>query len=770
MRRVPGPVTLPALLLVLALVLAPATSARAAGAGDGGQAPPYTNPVTAGYSIDFPDPAVMRGKDGFWYAYGTGGPFDEQNARSANSKIAKSADLRTWTEVGPFFAPGAEPPYAEAGTGYWAPDVRYLNGKYLLYVTVPNTTTAPGGGDPAIGVATAPTPAGPWTPEPEPLIPPRPFGDAYDTTIDPALFTDTDGTHYLYWGGFDSGLWMVRLSDDGLTAETEPRKIGAARYEGPYVVHRDGWYYLFASSANCCAGPTTGYSVFVGRAKSPLGPFLDRNGKDMVASRAGGTPVLAPNGNKWIGTGHHSAVVDASGQDWMTYHAIDRADPWLDVQPGFTMRPMSIDRLDWIDGWPIVNAGAFATDTEQPNGPVVRGEVDDRFEDADATADNFDVRSGELAVEGSDPHSGGYAALGGDTLATTRVLRDRDVRVEADVRTSDGAAGVAARASKHGDQVRAVVDAERRELRVEAVRHGHVVRAARAKLPDDYAAAAWHTIALQVRGRTASVDVTDSRLGDPWATTELRLPSAGRAGAAGVVANGDAEVDNFSANALYRPVRETVPPPAQGRPLPAYSDEFDDGLAQGWSWLREDTAARVVSGQFRWPTQDGDLVGDGTPAALLREMPEGSYTVTTKLRLGVGTDDIRNFQQAGLLVYVGDDEFLRLDVVAVADTRIVEFGKETVFQGRRSWGGGLADPPGETTWLKLAHTLDPDTGEHRIRAGSSTDGRHWTWGLTWTLPADADPRVGLVSQGSLPETTAEHGPAMAEFDYVRVTR
>ncbi|MGH3097425.1 MAG: family 43 glycosylhydrolase [Streptosporangiales bacterium] len=110
------------------------------------------------------------------------------------------------------------------------------------------------------------------------------------------------------------------------------------------------------------------------------------------------------------------------------------------------------------------------------------------------------------------------------------------------------------------------------------------------------------------------------------------------------------------------------------------------------------------------------------------------------------------------------------DHVAVGHTRIVEFGKETVFEGRRSWGGGLVGPPGDTAWLRLHHTIDPKTGEHRFRAGSSTDGEHWTWGLTWTLPADAEPRIGLVSQGSLPETTKEHGPATARFDYLRVYR
>ena len=44
------------------------------------------------------------------------------------------------------------------------------------------------------------------------------------------------------------------------------------RYEGAYVVRHGRWYYLFASEANCCAGPTTGYTVFAGRSREPAGP------------------------------------------------------------------------------------------------------------------------------------------------------------------------------------------------------------------------------------------------------------------------------------------------------------------------------------------------------------------------------------------------------------------------------------------------------------------------------------------------------------------
>ncbi|HEY6739526.1 MAG TPA: family 43 glycosylhydrolase, partial [Actinopolymorphaceae bacterium] len=519
----------------------------------------------------------------------------------------------------------------------------------------------------------------------------------------------------------------------------------------------DGWYYLFASSANCCAGPTTGYTVFVGRSRSPLGPFVDKYGDSMLASRTGGTPVIAPNGNKFIGTGHHSAALDLSGETYMAYHAIDRNDPWLDVSPGFTMRPMNIDRMDWIDGWPIVRAGLGASDDEQP-APVTRGESDNRFEDGEH---DFRVVKGKLTVapEDTKSDSGRFASLDG-ALALGRPLGDRDVRVEADVRTAgENAVGVVARGN-----VRALLDKRKRELRVEAP---GVVK--RAKLPENFDFEAWHVLALEVRGRTVTADVTDARLSDPWAIVEARAAAAGPSGSAGVVGTG--EVDNFSAHPLYRPVTKAVPAPKQGKLDRARSDEFTAGLGDGWTWLREDSEAKVEDGALRWPTQTADLVGDGTPGVLFRDdMPEGDYTIETKLTLDLGEDDNRNFQQAGFLVHLDDDDFLRYDVVAVGGTRITEFGKETVFDGRRSWGGGVVGAPGETTWLRLVHTRHPETGEHLYRAGSSNDGKRWTWGLTWTLPADAEPRIGLVSHGSTPETTEKYGPALAQFDYFRVYR
>lgn len=762
--------------LIALVVAALALALLPAGARASDPPASYRNPITTPYSIDFPDPTVMRGKDGYWYAYSTGGPYDEQGAASDASKIARSADLVHWERVGPIFTADTWPTWAAPTTGFWAPDIRYLNGTYVMYFTVPDTTVSDEGFDAGIGVATAPTPAGPWTDSGAPLIPPRQVGGGWTTVIDPAGFTDDDGSQYLYYGGYGSGSFVVPLSEDGLSVTGEGKPVLSPRFEGIYVIKRNDWYYAFGSSANCCAGPTTGYTLFAGRARSPFGPFLDRDGVSMLQSRSGGTIVIAPNGNRWIGTGHGSMVTDLAGQTWQAYHAIDRNDPYLDVSPGFTMRPMLLDRMDWIDGWPTVRGGWWASDSPQP-APVTTGIVDDRFDSADETANRFRTLSGELRVHADDPasDSGGYAELVGDTTAVAPIRTPRDVRVEADVRASEGTAtaGVALRRQADGAGVEVSVQAGSNVLQalVEGSNDGV---ATAVPLPDNVDLGVWHNLAVEVRGARLVAELSDARLGDPIATLELQLPPRlllpGKAGIAGA----DGAVDNVSVAALFRPHTARAPEPVPGAELPAYSDDFDGALGDGWTWRNENPDAQVVDGELAWPTELADLTGDTAPNAglLLRTPPAGDYTVETKLTIDLGVDTNRNYQQAGLLVYLDDKHFLRLDHVAVGSTRFVEFGKRMTWPDSAGdlvpWGAAIIGPPAETTWLRIVKTTDPATGEQRYRAGSSTDGSRWIYGATWTLPAGVAPRIGLVSQGSSAATEEAFGKATAHFDYFTV--
>lgn len=74
----------------------------------------------------------------------------------------------------------------------WAPDVALKNGTYYLYFPVKDKTDIF-----RIGVATSKKPEGPFKPEANPIM------GSY--SIDPAVFKDTDGKYYMYFGGIWGG-------------------------------------------------------------------------------------------------------------------------------------------------------------------------------------------------------------------------------------------------------------------------------------------------------------------------------------------------------------------------------------------------------------------------------------------------------------------------------------------------------------------------------------------------------------------------------------
>jgi arabinan endo-1,5-alpha-L-arabinosidase len=686
----------PAVAAVPAVVAAPA----------GAAASTYRNPVSAGFADTFADPSVLRGRDGWWYAYATTDPLRAGETTPHPVPMARSRDLVTWSYLGDALAGAARPAWAAPDAAFWAPDIRYAGGRYLLYYVVTQTTLTPEQNDNAIGVATAPSPAGPWTDSGAPVVAPRhgPGGAGdFRWTYDPALVSDVDGRLYLYYGSYYGGIFAVPLTPDGTRSAGAPTMVAIDnKYEGAYAVRRGGWYYLFASSGDCCAGPTTGYSVFAGRSRSPLGPFLDRNGVPLTASRTGGTPVITPNGNRWVGTGHMAVTTDLAGQDWLVYHAIDRAAPYLNEPFGINRRPMLVDRLDWPGGWPTVRAGLGASAGPRP---------------APATVDSRRPVTGPA-------------------------------HVRAAVRLADpaGTAGLAVGAGT------AIVDGRRQVL---TVRSGAAARSA--PIPAGISRTDW--LDLTVDTRPGHLSATLGPAGYPLVTVDLPAPLA-----AGPVRAVGAELADVTAAPAARPATRAVPDPVPGRRLVA-GDEFGaGGIGAQWTWVRAPAALPVVAGgQLTWPTQDADLSRDSNTASvlLLATTPAGPYTVDTKVSVDLGENDVRNFQQAGLIAYAGDDTFARLAHVAIWNTRQTEFGTDLPYAGRAQYGSMSVAPPADTTWLRLWHTIGP-AGEHLFRAAVSTDGRHWTWGGSWALPAGSDPRIGLISHGG--------AGATARFDYLRVTR
>lgn len=96
-----------------------------------------------------------------------------------------------------------------AGRQLWAPDAAFKNGTYYLYFPAKDKQDVF-----RIGVATSKSPAGPFKAQPEPI--PGSF------SIDPAVFTDTDGTSYMYFGGIWGGQlqrWHTGKYDKSLSTD-----------------------------------------------------------------------------------------------------------------------------------------------------------------------------------------------------------------------------------------------------------------------------------------------------------------------------------------------------------------------------------------------------------------------------------------------------------------------------------------------------------------------------------------------------------------------
>jgi arabinan endo-1,5-alpha-L-arabinosidase len=342
----------------------------------------YTNPLTVqipedGLVESCADPSIIYStQDSYWYMYCTTDPLNDEDQTGGSFNfhlipILRSSDLVNWTYMGDAFT--TRPDWMDPTSGLWAPDIQYFNGQYYLYYAIPDVGDAVSGepgchSDSAIGVATSSSPLGPWVDSGSPVVEPRRNGPGcnFFWTYDPEVVEDA-GQRYIFFGSYYGGIAARELSADGLQSDpgSQVQITIPNRYEGPEVVYHDGYWYLFVSATNCCNGPLTGYSVFVGRSENILGPYVDREGVSLLAGRVGGTPVLSMNGNRWVGPGHNSVFMDFDGQWWTVYHAVDQEDPYFEGAVGFTKRPVLLDALDWVDGWPTVRGGFWASDTPQ---------------------------------------------------------------------------------------------------------------------------------------------------------------------------------------------------------------------------------------------------------------------------------------------------------------------------------------------------------------------------------------------------------------------
>ena len=298
----------------------------------------YTNPVITFSSAA--DPTVIRTEEWF-YLYAT-------QTNSYWIPIYFSKDLVNWEFKRSAFrnATKPKPDVLPGGGAFWAPEIRYINGKYVLYFSWAKW------GDGSISytaVATSDSPVGDFL-NAKPLL----ITDDFGSNCIDQFYYEEDGKKYMFVGSFN-GIYVTELTDDGLSVKRDAdgklvlkKQVCGRAFEGTNIYKKGKYYYLFASINNCCDGINSRYKVVVGRSEKLLGPYVDRKGKDMLDNSW--ELVLEGDGETFFGPGHNSIIIpDDAGTDWMIYHSYVKENGAVGGRLGM------LDRIVWsADGWPTI--------------------------------------------------------------------------------------------------------------------------------------------------------------------------------------------------------------------------------------------------------------------------------------------------------------------------------------------------------------------------------------------------------------------------------
>ena len=289
------------------------------------------------------DPSTIVKRNGVYHIWATGDQIYHLT----------STDLISWQPAAPVFAAGTWPgwvtTYVPGFKGvFWAPECVFKNGKYYLYYSC-----SMGGRESAIGLATSPD-LTTWTDQGMVVYSDltSPWG-----SIDPTVFTDAQGKMWMAFGSHLSGIWMIELDPTtGKRLDANIKNVAGTspwcEHEAATVLQNAGYYYLFYNKGICCAGSASTYYVQMGRSTSPTGPYLDKNGVDLL--QGGGTDFLVGKDN-YLGPGHVGLLTEG-GTNYLTYHYYDRSRNGAPT--------LGVGTLSWgAGGWPVASQDWLAAGT-----------------------------------------------------------------------------------------------------------------------------------------------------------------------------------------------------------------------------------------------------------------------------------------------------------------------------------------------------------------------------------------------------------------------
>ena len=169
----------------------------------------------------------------------------------------------------------------------------------------------------------------------------------------------------------------------------------------------------------------------------------------------------------------------------------------------------------------------------------------------------------------------------------------------------------------------------------------------------------------------------------------------------------------------------------------------------------------VGGGTLKIETENGDLYGGGGSARnlILQKAPSGAWEATTKV-----TIDARDgSQQAGLLLYADDDNYVKAVLLARQNQRFFEIVQEISGQPRYD---AAQDRLNVGTDYPTTFYVRLTQAEGTVVAAASPDGTNWTQiGRTANASTFANPRVGMTAV-----TNDTNHVTEANFDWFRIQR
>jgi len=306
------------------------------------------------------DPSELQYESGYFMTFSTGKGIRSwyRDKNTGTWQLADILDKPEWWD-------GVFPD----NKGYfWAPCVPF---KWVMYYSFEADEDYASAIGRAVATGTAPNLK--WKDDGPVLVMPacREEGVSCPVAIDPSVFTDDNGCMYMAFGSGTSGIWIVELDPEtghltdeaaeGFSEDNDAfhhvayRQLGEPRGDTDYIeaayVYRhptNGYYYLFVNWGQCCSGVDSTYLIRVGRSKSPTGPFIDKDGNDLVDQ--GGSLVIETKG-RYIGPGHASIYRHTDGRYAFSFHYYDGDSKGR--------ARLAVRNLSWPEDWPAVSDTDF---------------------------------------------------------------------------------------------------------------------------------------------------------------------------------------------------------------------------------------------------------------------------------------------------------------------------------------------------------------------------------------------------------------------------